>query len=304
MEVDREQFIRELFLFTLVILGITVVGVFLPFVQYFWPLPVVVFALRQEIRASMVVVLVCALLVIPFWGSHVFLAVILVTGFVGVMVSSAIREGFTGKRVLFVALVVSVIAKSLFFAAGEFVLEIDHLGGLEDVLGEMALVAGEAEMEEVLPWILKTMQILFPVFVFVSGALTAFATYYGLYYLAPRFNLDLPPSFPFSNWRLNRIWVLFLLASFLVYILTGGEIFLNTFLILLLFFLGGGLSIIYCWTKGNLPRRAWNILLIVLLVSLLFPFLGAFFLFLFLVFVAPFSVVLGIVDSFVNLRQI
>lgn len=296
------KLIKDLLIFSFLVLLITVIGIFVPFVALIWPLPVVVFILRWGGRLGVAMVLLISLFTLFLFGAQAFIAVILVTGFIGVVVGSAFLEGYDGYRVFLITIIVAVLAQTLFFGSSQVFMADDFFLVAQEYVEETAALYGQAMDEDIAEQVMMLMGLLFPVYIFISGAIMGLVNYYLLYYLGSRYRWKLPPIFPVEDWRVHRFWAWAFFFSVLAYVGSGIIVFLNIVLIIALFFLGGGLSFAYRRLKTKITGFRMNGIFLALLVLIIFPALGILFMSLLSLFVAPVLTVIGFVDSFKRLQ--
>ncbi len=304
MQPEQTQKIQDAVLFTGAILLTTVFGLYMPLVAFFWPVPVALSVLRQGGRNTIAGVIVAALAAGLIWDNQVFLAIILVSGLVGLIMGGSIAEGFNGRKILYYSVTAAVVSQGLFLVANQLVLGIDYWVLIEEVMREAAAFYEDPALTEAIPEVIEVFKAIYPTFLFISGALTAILSLIAVRSFAARLKIDLPEFPRLSHWRFDSRLSMALFLLLVLFFLSPNIIFLNLFLGIVLLFCGGGLSLIGYWIGGKLDPRSRRILLMAVLILLIFPVMGAIFMGIFVLFVLPLAMVLGLLDSWRDLRKL
>jgi len=304
LQPEHTSKIRDTVLFTGAILFTTIFGLFMPLLAFFWPVPVALSVLRLGGRTTIGGIIIAALAAGLIWDNQVFLAVILVSGLVGLIIGGAITEGFSGKRILYFSVAGAVISQGLFLAANQLVLGVDYWSLVEQVMQEAAAFYGDPALPEAIPAALEAFQAIYPTIIFVSGALTAILSLIAVRLFAGRLKLELPEFPQLTRWRLDSRLSLSLFLILGLFLLSPNLIFLNLFLGIVILFCGNGFSVIGYWMEGKFNKPAKRLVLTGLFILLIFPVLGAIFMGIFVMFFLPLAMVLGLLDSWRDLRKL
>lgn len=300
---NRKNFVRGFIVYTLITVAITIIGSLIPLLSLFWPLPVVLFTLSYGGKKGVLLVLAAASISFLFFGGFFFLAVILITGLVGLTIANAFLEGYSGKVVFIIALLTAIVSQGIYLASSELIFDIELLLTLERFLLDFAAQEG-AVTEENVKNIVNSLRGLFPAFVVFSGGMTGFATYYSTYFMSSKLKISLPAAFPFKKWRANKKVGPALLLFLVLYLITNNYLLLNGALICSMIFFACGASIAFRWLQLRLTTRIIQVFILITLIAILFPAIGAIFLTILTLIVGPAIFILGLIDAYYKLDML
>lgn len=304
MQPEQTKKIQEAVLFTAAILVITVLGIYIPFLAFFWPVPVALSVLRQGGRSTIGGIVIAALAAGLLWDNQVFLAVILVSGLVGLIMGGSIAEGFSGKRIVYYSVAAAVLSQAIFLAVNQLVLEINYWELIEQVMQEAAAFYDDPTLQEAIPSALQIFRAILPTLLFISGALTGVLSLIALRFAAAKWKMEMAEIPNFRTWRVDPRLIVVLLVTLGLSLLFPGVILLNLFLGIIVLFCGGGLSVIGYWIGERVNQVSRRVLLIAVAFLLIFPVLGAIVVGFLVMFILPLATVLGILDSWRDLRNL
>jgi len=304
LQPEQTKKIQEAVLFTGAILVITVLGIYIPFLAFFWPVPVALSVLRQGGRSTIGGIVIAALAAGLLWDNQVFLAVILVSGLVGLIMGGSIAEGFSGKRILYYSVAAAVLSQAIFLAVNQLVLDVNYWELIEQVMQEAAAFYDDPTLQEAIPSALQIFRAIFPTLLFISGALTGVFSLSALRFVASKWQMELPDILNFRSWRVDPRLIVVLLVTLGLSLLFPGVILLNLFLGIIVLFCGGGLSVIAYWIGKRVNQVSRRVLLIAAVFLLIFPVLGAIVVGFIAMFILPLATVLGLLDSWRDLRNL
>ncbi len=298
----KREYIIDIILFAGITVLLLLLGSFLPFGAMLMPLPIILLILRRDSRAGLLAILIVSLPAVLLLDAQIFLAVVLVIGLIGFLAGNAFLERFNADKTFVVILLIAVASQTLYLGANHFILGHNIFQTFEDFFVEAVGGYSEEELTEILLTMTSALKMIFPTFVFISGAMTALINYYGTAYLAPKLNIALMPPKSLFSWQFNKVWLIFLTIVGVLYFITANNIFLNAALILMVCFSAAGLSVMLSKLKDKVKPSAKKIVLILAVLALLMPPIGALIMGLALIILGPLALLTGIADAWLNFR--
>ncbi len=304
MPQENSQKILESILFSGAVLLTTLFGLYLPLITFIWPVPVALAVLRQGGRNTIAMILPAAIIAGLLWGSPAFLGVVVVTGLVGMVMGGALAENFSGKKTVYISVGVAALSQALFLAINQMVLGIDIWALVVEAMEETAALYDDPAMQSAVPVVMDFLRTVYPTLLFVSGVLTGVFSLAAVEFIAGRLKMELPPLPRLTRWKFDPRLNLLLLLTLFMYLILPSLISINLFLIIITLFCCEGLSVIAFWIDKRTPPRNKRFFLIALLVLFIFPVLGALAIGFFFLLVLPLAMVIGIFDSWRDLRKL
>lgn len=194
----------------------TIVGNYVPFLyalaNFFWPLSLILCGRRHGLKWSILCLLVSCILIAMFLNPMEALVKLVTVSFAGITIGECMRRQIAPTKTIFYGSIATLISLFAGFAVTAFIMNIDPVKQIADLLQESVTMSREifkqfnmpAEMEAQLDNFPKMAMLLFPACMVMGAPFSTAIDYFLARKVLGRLGDYYPPFPAFSTWRLPK----------------------------------------------------------------------------------------------------
>ncbi|MFW5991897.1 MAG: DUF2232 domain-containing protein [Halanaerobiaceae bacterium] len=233
----------------LAIFIMTLANFYLPFLSVFiliiWPVPVVYMTARHDMKYSVLLIIIAAVVNGLLLGPMMGLITIIGFGFVGFVLGGSLKEGFTPLKSLLLTIGAVIVSQGLILFIATYVFAFDINQMIEEVIKYFNNSGELSDLGEMLNIQLQMIKTIFPGMIIVSSIITGVLNYYiSLWYLHFK-GIKKDKFLPVKLWRFPRWIIAAGLIVGLIYKSNPVLLNLNIILFFLVFMQGFAVGLYY-----------------------------------------------------------